>query len=194
MEYDAFSAGISPGGLRNRQEIKILICYLLTNVIGDLTKKDVLNSLQENNLANYFEINNAFSELLEDNNIHKISDSEVYKTTKSGELISTQLTTTLPISVREKAVKAALELLAKAKRETDNQVTIAETEKGHFVTCNISGGEVNLMSLTVLVPEKMQAELVKTNFQNAPEKIYTSLLALLTKNTDLVENALKNLK
>ena len=30
--YDAFSAGVEPGGLRNRNEIKVLIAFLLKNV------------------------------------------------------------------------------------------------------------------------------------------------------------------
>ena len=30
-EYDAFSAGVEPGGLRNRNEIKVLIAFLLKN-------------------------------------------------------------------------------------------------------------------------------------------------------------------
>ena len=29
MEYDAFDAGIELGGLRSRDDIRLLICYLL---------------------------------------------------------------------------------------------------------------------------------------------------------------------
>lgn len=33
--YDAFSAGVEPGGLRNRNEIKVLIAFLLKTPSGD---------------------------------------------------------------------------------------------------------------------------------------------------------------
>ena len=32
MKYDAVSAGVSPGGLINTTEIKVLICYILKSV------------------------------------------------------------------------------------------------------------------------------------------------------------------
>ena len=30
MKFDAFSAGITPGGLRSKNDIKLLICYILS--------------------------------------------------------------------------------------------------------------------------------------------------------------------
>ena len=32
MTYDAFSAGVELGGLRNQNDIKILICYLIYSI------------------------------------------------------------------------------------------------------------------------------------------------------------------
>jgi spermidine/putrescine transport system permease protein len=36
MEYDAFSAGVKPGGLVSRDEIKILICYVMSKIDNSL--------------------------------------------------------------------------------------------------------------------------------------------------------------
>ena len=38
MEFDAFTGGIEPGGLRSKDEIRILICYLLTSVSAPLSR------------------------------------------------------------------------------------------------------------------------------------------------------------
>ena len=32
MAYDAFTGGVEPGGLRSKDEIRILLCYLLASV------------------------------------------------------------------------------------------------------------------------------------------------------------------
>ena len=32
MQNDAFTAGVEPGGLQSKDEIRILLCYLLTSV------------------------------------------------------------------------------------------------------------------------------------------------------------------
>ena len=89
MKYDTFSAGVEPGGLRNKQEIKVLICYMLVNVKEGISKNDLLTILQANGIANYFEAGEAFSDLLGSNNIKKLDNQELYNVTnKSYENIS----------------------------------------------------------------------------------------------------------
>ena len=38
MEFDAFNAGIEPGGLRSKNDIRILICYMLCGAGAPLSK------------------------------------------------------------------------------------------------------------------------------------------------------------
>ncbi|MDQ5983669.1 MAG: hypothetical protein RUMPE_00693 [Eubacteriales bacterium SKADARSKE-1] len=194
MEFDVLTAGIEPGGLRSKNDIKLLICYILSNIKCSLSKEDVVSILQENNFANYFEANSAFSELIENENICKDPEnSSLYKVTEIGRLVSAQLDTALPISIREKALCATINLLAKLKRETENKVTVTENADGYYVNCNISGGNIDLLSISLYVPDCLQADLVKHNFQERPELIYECTLALLTKDNDLINNILKSL-
>lgn len=53
MKFDAFTGGVEPGGLRSKDEIRILICYLLTSVGAPLAKNDLIQIITENGLANY---------------------------------------------------------------------------------------------------------------------------------------------
>ena len=52
LEYDAFDEGIEPGGLRSRNEIKVLVCYLLKSIEQPISKQLINELLQENSLAN----------------------------------------------------------------------------------------------------------------------------------------------
>ena len=52
MAVETFSAGVAPGGLRNIQEIKILICYIFDKLDKPLTKNDVTSILQSYEIAN----------------------------------------------------------------------------------------------------------------------------------------------
>ena len=196
MEFDAFTAGVSLGGLRSKNDIKLLICYMLFSVGQPLSKDEVLSALQEKGLANYFEINDAFSDLINNGNIRADeTDSSKFAITAAGNLIATQLDSALPISVREKALEATLSLLAKIKRESENTVTIRKEPAGYSVHCNISGGEgVDLLGIGLVVPDNMQAELVKKNFQADPDLIYACTLALLTRDAGLIKNALETLQ
>lgn len=195
MDFDAFSAGVEPGGLRTKNEIRILICYLLASVGAPLSKTDILNIIQDNGLANYFEVTNALSELMEHGNVVASGENNEFCTaSETAKMIAKQLDTALPPVVRDKAVAAAIHLLAKAKRERENKVEIAKAERGYDVSCHISDGTMDLMNFTLHVPDMYQAQMVKTQFHNSPETVYRMLLALVTGNHDMAAEILKNKK
>ena len=64
MAKDTFSEGIAPGGLRDRADIKLLVCYLLKTLKKSLTRTQINEILGEYSVANYFEVNGAISELI----------------------------------------------------------------------------------------------------------------------------------
>lgn len=192
MDFDALTAGIEPGGLRTKSEIKLLICYMLTSAKTSLVKADIINIIQDNGLANYFEITDAFADLLENGNIACENEKEDrFVITATGTMISSQLDISLPISVRERALSATINLLAKIKREQENRVRIQQTEQGYMVSCSVSGGDMDLMSLSLYVPDMLQAKMVKKNFHKDPARVYRCLLALVTGNSDLTAEILQ---
>ena len=69
MEFDAFTGGVEPGGLRTKNEILILICYLLSGPNISLSKDEILQIMQDNGFANYFEVTDALSELTAKGNL-----------------------------------------------------------------------------------------------------------------------------
>ena len=158
MEFDAFTGGVADGGLRTKNDIKILICYMLATLDAPFSKNDVIRVLQETALANYFEINDAFSSLLEMGNL-ETSDGQYFRLTESGRQISGNLYAMLPLSVRDKAIQAANQLRAQAKIEKENTVEIERVETGYQVTCHVSGGSLELMNFTVYVPDLYRMQL-----------------------------------
>lgn len=187
MAYDAFTGGVEPGGLRSKDEIRILICYLLSSVSAPLAKDDILSIMQENGFANYFEVTDSLSELTANGNLLCSEDlSPLYTAAPQGKMIAAQLDKALPLSVREKAVAAALNLLARAKRERENKVEIEKIPAGYQVTCHVSGGEVELMRFTLYAPDEKQAQMIKRNFHESPELVYQVMLSLVTGQADQI--------
>lgn len=182
MRRDAFTGGVEPGGLWNKNDIRILICYILASVNAPLSGEDISRILQGKALANYFEASDALAALEKLGNVER-DGSGCYAVTKTGREIADSLDATLPLSVRDKALEAAVTLLADARAERENRVDIAETEKGYRVDCHISGGEMELMSISLYVPDEAQAEMVKRNFHRDPAGVYKLLLSSLTGDT-----------
>lgn len=185
MAFDAFDGGIEPGGLRSKSDIKLLICYLLKSVARPLTKVNILEIMQEYGLANYFEVIQALNELLEAGSVtcrEEETDCE-YTVTKSGRISADMLESSLPLSVREKAVQAAIKLTAKIKREQENHAVIEKGDSGYYTHCTILDNGTELLSVRLFAGDILQAESIKELFLANPAKFYRRLLGFFTTDS-----------
>lgn len=183
MEFDAFDAGIELGGLRSRDDIRLLICYLLKSIDVPMTRQMLNDSMQEDGLANFFEVGQAIEELLKTGNITTdiLNDEEVLIVTERGREAAELLQTSLPRTVREKAVNSAIRLTTRAKVERDNKIEVKkEDDGGYTITFTLFDRGTELMKLSIYVVDSLQLETVKQNFINDPVKVYSSIITSLT--------------
>lgn len=183
MEYDAFDAGIELGGLRNRDDIRLLVCYLLKSVDAPMTRQMLNDAMQEDGLANYFEVGQAIEELLKTGNISAdiADDEEVLSVTDKGREAAELLQTSLPKTVREKAVNSAIRLTTRAKIERENKIEVKKEENGGYnITFTLFDRDTELMKLSIFVADSLQLEQVKQNFIDDPVKVYSTIITSLT--------------
>lgn len=183
MEYDAFDAGIELGGLRNRDDIRLLVCYLLKSVDAPMTRQMLNDAMQEDGLANYFEVGQAIEELLKTGNITAdiADDEEVLSVTNKGREAAELLQTSLPKTVREKAVNSAIRLTTRAKIERENKIEVKKEENGGYnITFTLFDRDTELMKLSIFVADSLQLEQVKQNFIDDPVKVYSTIITSLT--------------
>lgn len=183
MEFDAFDAGIELGGLRSRDDIRLLICYLLKSVDAPMTRQMLNDAMQEDGLANFFEVGQAIEELLKTGNITAdiLEDEEVIFVTDKGREAAELLQTSLPKTVREKAVNSAIKLVTRAKVERENRIEVKkEDDGGYTITFTLFDRDTELMKLSIYVCDSLQLEQVKQNFINDPVKVYSSIITSLT--------------
>ena len=181
--FDAFASGIVYGGLRNMLEIKILVCYLLDKVKEPMTRAQLCECLQNTGLVNYFDLNTAIDELLESKMICETEylGETSLEVTEAGKSNSRILETTLTNTTRERSVKAALKLLARARAERETNVNIEKNETGYTVTFIIESHGDKLMSLSLYAADILQAEQLKDAFLDAPAKLYITVIDTLTE-------------
>lgn len=194
MLFNTFDEGIAPGGLRSKYEIKTLICYLYYSVKENMSRDLVIEAIREDELANFFEVSAAFDELVSDKSLveaDSVDGEQTYTLSENGRMIAMQLDSTLAYSVKDKALKCAIKLLADKKTARENFVDIEKTENGFNVKCTVSGGDVDLLSFTLYAPDIDQAEIIKKSFLSYPSTVYKSMLALMTKDRETVGEALE---
>lgn len=194
MAFDTFDEGINLGGMRSKNEIKTLICYLYNSVKENMNKGIVIQAILKQGLANYFETSSAFDDLVMNGNLIPADDEhKTYSLTKNGAEIAKQLDSTVAYTIKEKAYECAVKLLAEKKKEIENKVNIMKNDNGFTVECSVSGGDMELMKLDIYAPEMEQALILKKNFLDNPKKAYKIMLALLTKDKETVGEALEEL-
>ena len=109
-------------------------------------------------------------------------------------MVANQLENTLPISVKEKAYTCAITLLNEKRIEKESPVSIEKTDNGYNVNCRISGGDMDLVSIDVYAPDIKQAKIMKKNFHRNPELVYKLIMGSLTKNKNIVNECLEEIK
>ncbi len=176
---DAFTNGVRPGGLSGSREIKILICYMLMGVSEPLSRDNVRDILVSNEIANMFEVVDAIEDLVQQGSICETED-KLISITEQGKNAASQLVEVIPFSLRDRAIKAALQLTARSRFEKSTNVQIEEVDGTYQVTCSLDKETPPLMSFSIRTADKIQAETIKNQFLNNPARFYELLTALAT--------------
>lgn len=189
FKLDAFPVDETTGGIRSSEKIRIIICYILVNSDACLSREDMLSSLYDNGIANYFEISQAIDNLLD---VGAISiDNGILTVNEKGIKIAKELEDELSVYIKNKAVRATKLTALYEKRKKENAVTITKTgEKKYRLDISILSGmkeEDEMLSVSVFVTDSMQAENMKNNFLNNPVKLYEKVIEALTDDPEFKE-------
>lgn len=181
MQRDIFAAGVAPGSPNTQSEIKTLLCYLLSHTNTPMTFQQIHKALREDELVNYFELVTAVDSLVESGHFIKDQgDPEHYIASDLGRETAKTLDTSLPYTVREKALSAADRVVLQKKRLEEVKTNIIELPDGGFnVEMSIPEETLSLISFTVYAPTKQEAEKIEKGFLNDPIFLYQSVMALL---------------
>ena len=188
MENNAFTAGVKPGGLTSSLEIRVLLCYLMHSVSTPLSRAELEQALVGEELVNYFELADSLAELCD--NGFAAEQNGRYRLLPSGEDISATLGRDLPLSVRDTAIRAAVRAQQFACKAAQHKAAVERTADGYAVRCSIAdvGGEA--FSFSLYLPDSASAELVRRQFIEQGDTIYSLMLAAVTGNAAMAASAL----
>ncbi|MBQ5885731.1 MAG: DUF4364 family protein, partial [Clostridia bacterium] len=167
--------------LISSQHVRQMVCYLLSTLKEPIPKDKILQVLINEEIANYFEVVQAIGDLADNGSIIRVEgEGELYTVSEKGKEAIDELYKNLPFTVREKAIKAGLKMLATRRSKAQNKVEMEQTDIGVNVTCSIIDGDHPILTVSLLVPDMEQAKLVKETFHENTLKIYSGSIALLT--------------
>lgn len=176
--------------LTDKFEIKIFILFLLKNIKEPLEFSMINDIVIQDGYVNYFDFAICFAELLENGQIleqkRKEDSHPVYVITQAGEEAVSNVQMKLFTTVREKALRSALRLLAFYK--TGNRISsdLEELPNGYMLSCKIEDKDKVLMNLQVFLTEKYYADKLRKNFDDRAENVYKGVLSLLSGDVNYI--------
>ncbi|MFA6730520.1 MAG: DUF4364 family protein [Eubacteriales bacterium] len=173
--------------LKEKLDIKIFILFLLKNIKEPLEYSTINDIVIQDGFVNYFDFSICFGELVESGQVEEIpGEKSEYRISAVGEEAVENVEMRLFTSVREKALRSALRLLAFYKTGARVTSRVTEGDGGYYLNCKIADSARTLLDLNVFLTEKYYAETLKSNFDERAENIYKGVLALLSGDVNYI--------
>ena len=186
MRDDGFlSAGVPPGGLHSREEIRLLLCWLAGQLAQPLSEALAEQVFAGEGFANYFEYTAALQELLGAGRLLMSNESggAVLRLDPKYTHAAGELAKELPRRVKDRALHAAERLQAQSRREQENGITVYPAQGGAsaggggcYMTFRQGEGGDMLMSVTLYAPDRETAENMRTKFLENPGRVYSAVI------------------
>ena len=175
------------GCLKLKEDVKVLLCHIFANVEISLTKDMVIFCLQNLKIANFFDLNDSFSELISKGLLIVNEDSKLSISEKGLEVYE-DLKNSLSDSIKERSVNEILRYVRFIKNIQENDVKIEKTLTGYLVNCSVSGGSFDLMKISVFAPDIESALNMKRNFYENLNDIYANVLSKLMSDSSNLDS------
>lgn len=173
--------GVLPGGLHDTEQIKVLICYLLSETQEAVTSDFISGVLQKCGAANYFEASHSFAELVANGQLTTSDDSDnLFILADSGRFIVTTLSDELPKAIKESTLKDYKNYLRQYDIKQENSVKLHSENNKTYVECTVNDGDNPLLKVNMYMPDTEQASLVRNVFYNNTDVVYQAIVALMT--------------
>jgi hypothetical protein len=166
------------GFIHEKLDIKILILFILRRLPGTVepsTLGDLCRQCDDG--VGYFDYSDCLGELMLSG--HVVGEDEEYAITDKGLRNSREVESSLPFSVRSKALRLIApveERLARAAMIRTDSVT---DEEGCHVRLAMSDGKGEIISMSLLCAGEEQAKTMKKTFRRSAEEIYQRIVEIL---------------
>lgn len=179
--YNDSNDGVAPGGLHDVEDIKILICYLLSQTSRSVTAEFICSVLQKCGTVNYFEASHSFAQLISNGHLVLADEnSNEYILAESGRFVADTLSDELPTATKEISLQAYKNFLRQSDIKKENVVRLHSKKNKTYVECTVNDGDNPLLKVDMYIPNAEDASTVRNIFYNNTDVVYQTIVALLT--------------
>lgn len=169
--------------LKTTTDIKVFLLFILDNIVDPIDRTTLFEIVEENTREISFDYDECLRQLVESGHLFydEIQDERYYMISDKGRMVASELYDSLDSSFREQSLRSVLRHVSFA--ESDRRITssITETpERRYTVTLGAYDRFGEVMSVSVTVNSRAEAERIKQSYEAKPDAVYRGVLFSLT--------------
>lgn len=174
------------GFIHGKLDVKLLVLYILSRAAGPLDRDTLIDLSMIDEGVDYFTFMEVLSELEETE--HLTCEGDVYSITEKGCKNSAVCESSLPYSVKRRAMRKLTKVNSTLRRNAQvRSEVLPRPDGGYTLRLCLNDEEANLLTIELLSPSQEQAERLAENFRRQPEQVYNGVLdVLLTQSGEEV--------
>jgi DNA-binding PadR family transcriptional regulator len=161
---------------------KLIVLYILDKVDFPLTNGQLTNFILEKEYTSYFNIQQAISELIEDNYISSetIRNSSLYQITDTGRETLSFFSHSISQAIRDDIDIYLKEHKYSLRNEVSTLADYFESKKDEYMTrLRVVEGESTVIELLLSVPSEREANIICNNWRDKSADIYAYVISSL---------------
>jgi len=164
---------------------KLIILYILRRVNFPLTNAQLTAFILEKEYTNYFNIQQAISELIDDSYISTktIRNSSNYLITESGTETLLLFDNMISSGIKEDIQNYLREKKYELQEEVSTPADFYQIKKGEFAAhMSVIERETSIIDLTLVVTTSDEASMICNNWREKSSDVYSYLMSALLDN------------
>lgn len=163
---------------------KLIVLYMLDKVNFPLTESQITDFILGKEYTTYFSLRQAISELIDAEliKVETFRNSSHYHITEEGrntlEYFGNRISSSIVAEIDEYLTTNQFDLLDEVATTADFYKT---TNNNYAVECKVKEKNTDLISLTLTVPTKEQANAICNNWKTESQQVYSYLMDTLMK-------------
>ena len=177
--------------LTTMTDIKVFLLFLLDNIGYPLEHKTIMNIVAENTGDISLDYEECLYMLVQSGHLlyDEVNDDKYYMISDKGRIVAHELYDTLDKSFRERSLRAAIRHISLVNGGARINSYITETEsKRYRVTMEAFDKYGEVMSTSLTVNSRAEAEIIKNNFDTKPDGVYRGVLFSATGKLEYIAN------
>ena len=169
--------------LRTMTDIKVFLLFLLNNIGYPIDHTSVIGMVSENTEEILIDYDECLRELSDDGHLlfDEYNGEKYYMISDTGRMIASELYDNLDKEFRERSLRYAAKYASLSKSGSSIDTTVVELDgKRYKVTLSAFDSRGEVMSTSIVVNSREEAEKIRKNFEARPDGVYRGVLFSVT--------------